>query len=666
MENEVNQDFIPQVPTGPKFDRRIIIRSYRKKLKPIVILTLIAMALAAIMVKIAIVPVWKANCYLIRYPKNMSTPSEMPYLYQSFDLNTILETVRTRNVVLEVIRRLHLKAEPEDIFGSIEVERGNRSNVLNLSVRNRDPKLAADMANMLAVSFIENNNKLQNSSAVKLYQYYLKQRDDRMKVLDDAEKQAQAFRDQHGIISLSDENQNKFDLLKSVELKKIENDLSINELNTKINDLDQKIAQAPKETVQSYIYSSNDDKNLNQLQKELELLRTKYTDENPKVQKVKNQIADLTKIISANKGKRDVPDQVSYGPNGLVETFEVDKTRYEGELKAAQKGSSDYNNQVNQLRGQLEGLSQMEKDYMELQRSIDLNKDVLRTIEGRIAESKMALESNVSDFDILERARPPKAPEGTRRKVIVVVIGFFVFALGSFYVIGKELLDFSMKSEVDFLDSIGIPMIGQLPDEEQVDNQVFYRNLQILLDNLLSRTQGKQPSYITVSSDVPETGKTFIIQEMLKQIQDQGKKIIYIDTIMSFVPELEPYIINDALFNTVHKPNFKVINENVRKGYFYTSNDIFKTILTKDHIQSFFSNLKDFDMVIWETFDMGYNMQLFATIAGQSDITVFVNRFRHSGRYMMKNGVEFLQEKGIHNIVGILNYIDAEYFDEKF
>ncbi|HPT72537.1 MAG TPA: hypothetical protein PLE74_09690, partial [Candidatus Cloacimonadota bacterium] len=277
MENEVNQDFIPQVPTGPKFDRRIIIRSYRKKLKPIVILTLIAMALAAIMVKIAIVPVWKANCYLIRYPKNMSTPSEMPYLYQSFDLNTILETVRTRNVVLEVIRRLHLKAEPEDIFGSIEVERGNRSNVLNLSVRNRDPKLAADMANMLAVSFIENNNKLQNSSAVKLYQYYLKQRDDRMKVLDDAEKQAQAFRDQHGIISLSDENQNKFDLLKSVELKKIENDLSINELNTKINDLDQKIAQAPKETVQSYIYSSNDDKNLNQLQKELELLRTKYT-----------------------------------------------------------------------------------------------------------------------------------------------------------------------------------------------------------------------------------------------------------------------------------------------------------------------------------------------------------------------------------------------------
>jgi polysaccharide biosynthesis transport protein len=666
MENEVNQDFVPQVSTGPKFDRRIILRTYRKRLKPILLITLLAMILTGVLVKLALVPTWKANCYLIRYPKNMSTPSEMPYLYQSFDLNTILETVRTRNVILEVIRRLHMNKAPEDIFKSIDVERGNRSNVLNLSVSNTDPKVASDIANMLAAVFIENNNKLQNSSTVKIYQYYLKQRDERVQILDQAERDAQLFRDQHGVISLSDENQSKFDVLKAVELKKIDNDLSINELNTKINDLNQKIQQAPKETVQSYIYSNNDDKNLSQLQKELELLKTKYTDENPKVIKVKAQITDLTKIISSNKGKRDVPDQVSYGPNGIVETYEVDKTRYEGALKAAQKGSADYNSQMNGLRGQLENLSQLEKDYYELQRRIDLNKDVLRIIEGRIAESKMALESNVSDFDILERAREPKAPEGTKRKLIVLVVGFFVFTLGSFFVIGKELLDFSVKSDIDFEDVMGIPMLGQLPDEEQVDNQVFYRNLQILLDNLLVRIKDTKPAFITFCSDVPETGKTFIIQEMLKQIQDQGKKIVYIDTITSFVSDLEPYIINDSLFNPLLPPNFRVINDNVRKGYFYTSNDIFKTILTKEHLQSFAAHLKDFDMIIWETFDMGYNMQLFATIASQSNLTVFVSRFRHSGRYMMKNGIDFLRDKDVQGIVGILNYVDAEYFDEKY
>ena len=159
MENEVNQDFVPQVSTGPKFDRRIILRTYRKRLKPILLITLLAMILTGVLVKLAVLPAWRANCFLIRYPKNMSTPSEMPYLYQSFDLNTILETVRTRDVILEVIRRLHLKEIPEDIFKQIEVERGNRSNVLSLSVTNGDPQRASDIANMLAVVFIENNNK---------------------------------------------------------------------------------------------------------------------------------------------------------------------------------------------------------------------------------------------------------------------------------------------------------------------------------------------------------------------------------------------------------------------------------------------------------------------------------------------------------------------------
>ncbi|MCK9332607.1 MAG: Wzz/FepE/Etk N-terminal domain-containing protein, partial [Candidatus Cloacimonetes bacterium] len=89
-------------------DSHILLKVYLNKLKLILLVTLAALIIAVIFVKIQVVPSWKANCYIIRAPKNMSTPVEMPYLYQTFDINTILETVRTRDVLTDVIQKLEL------------------------------------------------------------------------------------------------------------------------------------------------------------------------------------------------------------------------------------------------------------------------------------------------------------------------------------------------------------------------------------------------------------------------------------------------------------------------------------------------------------------------------------------------------------------------------
>ena len=159
--------------TALKFDRSILSIVYKKRLKYLVVFTLLGMILAGVWAKVRIVPTWKGNCFVIRAPKNMSTPSEMPYLYQSFDLNTVLETVRTRAVLDEVINKLRLKTSPEELFKAIEVQRGNRSNVLKFSVTWRDREMAAQIANASADAFIKNNTKLQNSATLKIYNYYI-------------------------------------------------------------------------------------------------------------------------------------------------------------------------------------------------------------------------------------------------------------------------------------------------------------------------------------------------------------------------------------------------------------------------------------------------------------------------------------------------------------
>ncbi len=663
-EPKVLEDVQETESSALKFDRQVLSVVYKKRLKYILSITLIAMILGGIWAKVRITPTWRANCFVIRAPKNMSTPAEMPYLYQTFDLNTILETVRTRNVLLDVINRLRLEVSPEELFKAIEVQRGNRSNVLKFSVLWNDRELAAQIANTTAESFIYNNNLLQNSSTLKIYNYYIQQQQARIKVIQDLEQQYEQFRGQFGVISIPFETQTKFDQLKEIEIKMIENSLRVIEMETKIAELDARIKATPQDVIRSWTYTETDEKKILQLEKELEILRSKYADNNPKVQKVRKEIADLK--FKAKEPNRDLPDAITWGPSGLIEVYTIDKARFEAEKAASIEKNNEFQVKVNNIRATLENLTQIQKEFFEIERQLQLSRDILRVVEGRLAEAKMAMQSNVSDFEIIESAKAPNYPEGTRRKVLVVVIGVLVFTLGTVFVVGNELLDFSIKSELDFTEVIKIPMIGQLPDEDQFDKNIFYRNLQVLVDNIIRLVGGKPKPVICFGSDIPETGKSFLIDDIIKMLIGQKKKILYIDSIHAVSGDIEQYLINDWLYNVAEDYTLNTSDSNLHRAYFLADDSVFTSVFEHSRIRAFFDSLKDYDYVFWELFDCHYNVQLFTNITSAADILIMVGRFKRSSRYIFANLVKFSKERKFKNIYGVLNYVHKDYFQEKF
>lgn len=663
-EPKIIEDLQESEGSALKFDRQILSVVYKKRLKYIVIITFIAMAVAGVWAKVRITPTWKANCFVIRAPKNMSTPAEMPYLYQTFDLNTILETVRTRNVLLDVINKLRLQVSPEDLFKTVEVQRGNRSNVLKFSVTWNDRELAAQVANATAESFIHNNNLLQNSATLKIYNYYTQQQQSRIKLIRDLEQQYEQFRGQYGVISIPNESQTKFDQLKAIELKMIDNNLRITEMDTKITELDSKIKESPTEVLRSWTFTETDERKILQLEKELEILRTKYTDDNPKIRKVLKEISDLTAL--AKKTNRDMPESTTWGPSGLIEVYTIDKVRFEAEKKASVEMNNEYQVKVNNIRASLENLTQIQKEFFEIERQLQLNRDILRVIEGRLAEAKMAMQSNISDYEIIEPAKAPNYPEGTQRKLLVVAIGIIMFLVGSVFVIGNEILDFSIKSEMDFTDVIKIPMIGQLPDEDQFDKNIFYRNLQVLVDNIIRLVGGKIKPVICFGSDIPETGKSFLINDIIKMLIGQRKKILYIDSIHALSGDTEPYQVNSWLYKQSDDYRLDMSDSNLHRAYFLADDSIFTSVIEHARISAFFDSLKDYDYVFWELFDCHYNVQLFTNIASASDSLIMIGRFKRSSRHIFANLVKFSRERKFRNIYGVLNYVHKDYFQEKF
>ncbi|MDD4687137.1 MAG: hypothetical protein PHH38_03525 [Candidatus Cloacimonetes bacterium] len=645
-------------------DSHILLKVYLNKLKLILLVTLAALIIAVIFVKIKVVPSWKANCYIIRAPKNMSTPVEMPYLYQTFDINTILETVRTRDVLTDVIQKLELDISPEQLFRQIEVQRGNRSNVLRFSVSWNDAEISAKVANATAESFISNNTKLLNSATMKIHDYYLEQRHMRIMNIQDLEEQYEQYKAEYGVISIPHETQTKFDQLKEIEIKMIENSLRIKDMDSKIAEMNEKLGDVPEEVIQTWTYTQTDEKNLLALQKDLELLRARYTDENPKVRKVLQEIEELKTAMQEKK--RDIPEAVTWGPSGLTQVYTIDKSRFEAERQGAIQMNEEYQKEISQIRSTLENLGQVQKDFFEIERQLELNRDILKLVESRLAESKMAMQSNVSDYEILEAAKAPAYPESSRRKLIVVGFSILVFLSLSIFIVIKEILDVHTKSAKDFHEVVRIPLCGILPNEHEVDERVFYRNMQVLVENIVHHTNSLHTPVICFGSDIRETGKSFIVKECINLLASNNKKILYIDSIIEATPDINVNTLNGRLYGLDKEIEIDKTDPFIHNAYFLVDDSTFTKVLETKSVAEVLKLFDSYDYVIWELFDYEYNIQLFTGICAAADTLVLVARFNRSSRNSLHRAVKFIKNRGLTNIHGVLNYVPKDFYSERY
>lgn len=651
---------------SPSFiiDFGVLARAYFRKLKYVVLITLITVILTALWLVFGISRSWKADCYVIRAPKNVTFPIDMPYLYQSFDINTILETVRTRDVMLGVIQTLNLDVTPEQLLGHIEVQRGNRSNVLKFTAKWSNAEDAAVIANTAAESFITNNVKLLNSATAKIHDYYLSQQKARLQTILELEDQYAQHRAQHGVVSIPLETQIRFEQLRDLEFRMIENQVRIKDLESKIEEMDEKLAQVPKEVIHTWTYTQTDEKKLLILERELESLKARFTDENPKVKKVQTEINELRKTIS--NSERDIPEHVTWGPSGLSEAYTIDRTRLEAEKKGAIKMNQDYQVQVAGIKASLSNLSDLQKSFLELERQLDLNREILRIVEGRLAESSMAMHSNVSDYEILEYAHAPMYPDGLRRKLVIAIVGFMTFFLSSLIIVLFEATNPKTRSPKDFQDLIKIPLIGLLPDENKFDELVFYRSFQVLVDNILRYTRDKKPRVITFGSDMPETGKSFIVKECASMISNLGKKVLYIDTIPYADENTENYLVNPMLYNTGNVFEVNANDPQLHNAYFLADSKSFTSVLDTEKIKNLLASLNDYDFIFWETMDCEYSLQVFSSIACASDILVLVAGFNQSNRNKLARLIKFLGDRDLSTIYGVLNRVSKDFYMEAF
>lgn len=650
--NQINQN-------GLKIDIRMIFLTVKKKMLFLIIFPVFIVFVFALIAQIAIVTKWKVTTSVIAHDKNMSK-TELPYMYQQLDFATVVPTILLRQNLIEIDKRLNLNLPPEKLIRLISISK-DKTKIIKISVTHEDVSLAVNIANTAAEVFIDYYRNLTNSSGYKILDYYIKKKDQILQDISKYETASENFLKENKLISIEKELSMKYEQLNNFELELYQNKISVNDYQTKITDMDEKIAGMESEIQINYVVSSNFDKEVSLLENELASLREKYTDTNPKVLKIQDKIVKL-KADQKSGSVKPIVDRITYGQNQLRETLIAERSKAESELKAVFKKISELELLNDSLKAQLNNLTLIDKNYFEIRRKLELNKQLLSDIESKISEAKIALDSNTNDFEIIERAYKPQYPESTGKKILAVVAGFLSFILALFLISAREFMDSRIKSEFDFKEIFNIKLLGILPDKNQVSSSVFFSSFQIFMGDLLQISGQSKNPIIAVAGDQKNIGKSFIIENAVRLLQNSNKRILYIDSVEKILPENNINLINDLFYGKLDAGITVEKHENFDKLYFLMDEKAFTTIIDAGHLKNFKDKLSDYDIIFWELFDIEYNPQLFMTIVSSLNLLIFVGRFRVSKRDIYRNIITFLSKKDIIHLAGVLNYVDEYYY----
>ncbi|MEG2076542.1 MAG: hypothetical protein RRY34_08570, partial [Victivallaceae bacterium] len=446
--NQNNDNNIPTSPNDSFSKSDILVRDFScwitnlKKYWYIIAVCVIAMSGTLFCYRFFFVPkVYTSSCSLIRHDVYDLRRSDLPKEYSPFRINDILLMVKSYKNLHETAKRLNLKFNQNAMFNSFEVVPEKKSNYFVIRAVSRTPEQAAKLANTLSLVFIDD---YKNAISRTLRS------------------------------SIDDHKRNIARLKNEIsELKRRSNDIYLDILIKRADDLEQRMEKVPAEIVKySETYSSGDQQ-LAEAKFTLETLRQKYTEKNPMVQ---NQILLVKHLEDEARKTQETQGKVVTGPNQEYLDLQMKLNLAKAELneaKAALKDNSDLMLGIN--NDLLSVFSPQMNSYRE---QLNAKSDDLTAEESSLKNLNDFLNGSYLDVSIQEEAKIPSS--SLPRKVMLftfvgVVVGGII---GFFIVMAIEAFNLTIRSKVDIVRALHINYLGNIPLFSSNDRAEYYSALQ--------------------------------------------------------------------------------------------------------------------------------------------------------------------------------------------
>jgi len=326
-----------------------------------------------------------------------------------------------------------------------------------------------------------------------------------------------------------------------------------------------------------------------------------------------------------------------------------------------------------EINTQLSRLPKTEQDYINVKREFDINNELYTFMLEKRAEAAITRASNVSDIQILDRARVERAiqigPKTTRDALVGLILGLLIpiTIITSVYYFSTTITKTEeVEKQVDnsivgkiyhSQEKLGLPV---LTDPQSAISESFRQ----LRTNLMYMLYDEKQKVIAVHSSIPKEGKSFVAGNLALIFSLNKTKVLLVDADLR-KPSLKTFFDDEKSDKglctfLIGKNIFKTI---VHKGPTENLDIVFagpvppnpSELLGNQKFEKFLEQAKQqYDVIIIDNAPM-FVVTDGTIIGSKADINLFIIRMGYSNKEQL-NVIKQTEKQGlIKRLVYVLN-----------
>ncbi len=436
-------------------------------------LVLILKARYKMILLVSVITLMTASIVSMLFPKSYKAATRIILNYKGVDpvtgmampaqlmpgyMATQVDIIQSKNVTLDVIKRLHLaevkslqeqfaqatagkQADINEWLADLLQQKlmilpSKESSVISIGYKGVDPVFAATMANAFADSYINLSLKLKIDPAIKASQYLSEQ----TKVLRENVQQAQdklaEYQQKHGLTSVQD----SFDV-ESSKLRDLSTQYSMAQsqsidANSRRNDASKNMSDSP-DVVQNPVIQ-NMRMSLITAESKLAEMGQRYS---------KNHPMYIAAEAEVNKIKSQLNTEIDRTVVSLGNSASINSNRL-----------SDLKFQLEKQKQKVLDLNRFRSDLSILEKEVQIAQNALESVNNRFSQTALEGQSNQGDISVLETAVPPLEPSNPSLFLIAPFSLIIGALLGCLFALLAEMLDRRVRSRDDLLTLGEIPV----------------------------------------------------------------------------------------------------------------------------------------------------------------------------------------------------------------
>jgi len=423
------------------------------------------------------------------------------------------------------------------------------------------PQVAVDIVNGYIEALLARTRSFNIEDARVSREFLEQQLADIKKTLQGSEDELRSFNTSHGGVRIPDQSQTAVSHLSEAETALAEVAANRKMLDIRLRALREKIetqkglppppAPALFPAARPAAVPDNVQRlraQLAQLETTLLDLRTKYTDEHPRIVLVRDRIGEVqrhlgeavkeTTMVAPAPGAVPQRERVNFAEQVLL--LETATHTLAAQEEALQR-------QVAMLRRSLTGLSQSELQYSRIVRDVDSNRSLQKLLADRLVASRIREQGEMKNVKVIDPAGFP-VPAANPNRVLLLLAALLLAALSALAIPGAlEWLHRTVESEDDVEAITGFPVLGAIPrlrgrrpmygsafatlSRERPGQDFMYteaiRGLRVAVQ-LAARAEGLRT--ILVASALENEGKSTVVFNLGLAFREAGKRVGLADT----------------------------------------------------------------------------------------------------------------------------------------